>query len=602
MSTTTALAPPAPAPADEPYGRGRLTFGIVGRTWLWFMAGCLLVTLIPILFGWRPFLIESGSMAAADQGRRRRPVRARPTRPTADLVGHVVVFDDPDFPDRVKTHRASRPPRAEGSSPRATPTRPNDSPAVPGTRDRARPAAGAVRRAAVSGCTRASGSTWRCSCERSRSRSSPWAATARRTRILEGPDDDGDLGPSKRGPADPAAARLRPTPPRRSRPPAVPAQPRAGEDPRVPARRACSASASCCWRPTTVAAFASTTKNTGELWTVPNDELHHRGHHPRALPLLEAATRRAPRRRPRTRRATVDRGRTTRAGRPPTSRASRTAPWSRHPRPGGHADQRASCINTTSTTAITGPQIVHAHRLVPRPGDVRLRRQAASASRRRGRASRRRPRGRTTDTLHGRRGKSSISASTTAATSSSTSPSALNNNAWHMAVATQGTGGHAALHRRRSRSTRARTRRQRRRPAGGAWAAATWPAGAPSGRAATRPGTGLDHRRQPTLPRLDGRDHRLLRYGADRGAGLVPLLGPLTRSREQPAPPAFGRHVPSLAHWKAVRFTCASAARPGADDRRSTDEGRHPPDVRRDDGDLHLRQHVHDAQHRRRAA
>ena len=40
-----------------------LAAGVVGRTWLWFIAGCLLVTLVPILFGWRPYVVESGSMA-----------------------------------------------------------------------------------------------------------------------------------------------------------------------------------------------------------------------------------------------------------------------------------------------------------------------------------------------------------------------------------------------------------------------------------------------------------------------------------------------------------------------------------------------------------
>ena len=45
-----------------PYSRKLLFGGIVGRIWLWFVAGCLAVTLIPMLFGWRPYVIQSGSM------------------------------------------------------------------------------------------------------------------------------------------------------------------------------------------------------------------------------------------------------------------------------------------------------------------------------------------------------------------------------------------------------------------------------------------------------------------------------------------------------------------------------------------------------------
>ena len=51
------------AQQQNEYSRLRLAAGIVGRTWLWFLAGCLLVTVIPMLFGWRPYVIESGSMS-----------------------------------------------------------------------------------------------------------------------------------------------------------------------------------------------------------------------------------------------------------------------------------------------------------------------------------------------------------------------------------------------------------------------------------------------------------------------------------------------------------------------------------------------------------
>ena len=51
------------AQQQNEYSRLRLAAGIVGRTWLWFLAGCLLVTVVPMLFGWRPYVIESGSMS-----------------------------------------------------------------------------------------------------------------------------------------------------------------------------------------------------------------------------------------------------------------------------------------------------------------------------------------------------------------------------------------------------------------------------------------------------------------------------------------------------------------------------------------------------------
>ena len=67
-----------PDPADQPvptdeevpadkavpkYGRTRLYAGLVGRSWLWFVVGCLAITLIPILFGWRPYVVESGAVS-----------------------------------------------------------------------------------------------------------------------------------------------------------------------------------------------------------------------------------------------------------------------------------------------------------------------------------------------------------------------------------------------------------------------------------------------------------------------------------------------------------------------------------------------------------
>jgi len=36
---------------EEPYPKLLLTVGILGRAWLWFIAACVLVTLLPLLFG-----------------------------------------------------------------------------------------------------------------------------------------------------------------------------------------------------------------------------------------------------------------------------------------------------------------------------------------------------------------------------------------------------------------------------------------------------------------------------------------------------------------------------------------------------------------------
>jgi signal peptidase I len=93
----------AAAPAEAPYSRLRLTAGILGRCWLWFLAGCLVVTLVPVLFGWRPYLIESGSMQPRIQVG--DVVIASPEQDPQVLLGRVAVFTDPDRPDREKTHR-----------------------------------------------------------------------------------------------------------------------------------------------------------------------------------------------------------------------------------------------------------------------------------------------------------------------------------------------------------------------------------------------------------------------------------------------------------------------------------------------------------------
>lgn len=110
-----------PVPADQPvptdeevptdeavpkYGRARLYAGLVGRSWLWFIVGCLAITLIPILFGWRPYVVESGSMEPRiNIG---DVVLASPVSDRASLLGRVTVFNSPSRRGEILTHRVVR--------------------------------------------------------------------------------------------------------------------------------------------------------------------------------------------------------------------------------------------------------------------------------------------------------------------------------------------------------------------------------------------------------------------------------------------------------------------------------------------------------------
>jgi signal peptidase I len=100
------IASPATRTAPEPVRRSSTAVfvgGLVGRTWLWFVGGCLLITLVPILFGWRPFVVQSGSMEPRiNVG---DIVLAAPVDSAQDLVGRVTVFVDPDRRESYKTHR-----------------------------------------------------------------------------------------------------------------------------------------------------------------------------------------------------------------------------------------------------------------------------------------------------------------------------------------------------------------------------------------------------------------------------------------------------------------------------------------------------------------
>jgi len=101
----------------EPYSWVRLAAGILGRAWLWFLAACVAVTLIPILFGWHSYVIVTGSMepgiSAGDV------VLASPDpviedtviteggRPPSNpqIVGKVITFDNPGREGHILTHR-----------------------------------------------------------------------------------------------------------------------------------------------------------------------------------------------------------------------------------------------------------------------------------------------------------------------------------------------------------------------------------------------------------------------------------------------------------------------------------------------------------------
>src|SRR5664279_988681 len=106
VATELAVEVPAPAaPQTRAYSNWRLFGGFIGRTWLWFLVGCLAVTLVPLLFGWRPYVVESGSMAPRIKVG--DVILAAPEHDPKKLLGRVTVFHDPDLArnGEVKSHR-----------------------------------------------------------------------------------------------------------------------------------------------------------------------------------------------------------------------------------------------------------------------------------------------------------------------------------------------------------------------------------------------------------------------------------------------------------------------------------------------------------------
>ncbi len=107
MATQVALEPTTtPVPKRRDFGSSaRLWGGFFGRAWLWFVAGCLVVTFVPMLFGWRPYVIESGSMTPRIKVG--DVILSSPEHDAKKLLGHVTVFNDPDAyrAGTVKSHR-----------------------------------------------------------------------------------------------------------------------------------------------------------------------------------------------------------------------------------------------------------------------------------------------------------------------------------------------------------------------------------------------------------------------------------------------------------------------------------------------------------------
>ncbi len=88
-----------------PYPRARLVAGLLGRSWLWFLAASIAITLAPLLFGWGSYVIMTGSMepriSAGDV------VIVSPGYSQDMVLGRVITFEDPNRVDNMLTHRVS---------------------------------------------------------------------------------------------------------------------------------------------------------------------------------------------------------------------------------------------------------------------------------------------------------------------------------------------------------------------------------------------------------------------------------------------------------------------------------------------------------------
>ena len=106
MSTEFAVeVPVVPAPARARRATPGWPAGSSAAPGCGSLGGCLVVTLLPLLFGWRPYVVESGSMSPRIKVG--DVILAAPEHDPKKLLGHVTVFHDPE-PSRagtVKSHR-----------------------------------------------------------------------------------------------------------------------------------------------------------------------------------------------------------------------------------------------------------------------------------------------------------------------------------------------------------------------------------------------------------------------------------------------------------------------------------------------------------------
>ncbi len=109
-ATAPPVADPVAAPpvadlvaASRPAGALTLAAGVLGRVILSFVTGCLVISLLPLLFGWHPYVVKSGSMEPRIKVG--DVILSSPDRDPSTLLGHVTVFEDPARPGTVKSHR-----------------------------------------------------------------------------------------------------------------------------------------------------------------------------------------------------------------------------------------------------------------------------------------------------------------------------------------------------------------------------------------------------------------------------------------------------------------------------------------------------------------
>ncbi|MGB3910878.1 MAG: LamG-like jellyroll fold domain-containing protein [Pseudolysinimonas sp.] len=81
----------------------RLAVTVVARVILFVIAGCLFWSALPMLWGWKTTTVMSDSMAPLV--RAGDIVVAMPVTDPSGLVGRVILFDDPDRPERLRLHR-----------------------------------------------------------------------------------------------------------------------------------------------------------------------------------------------------------------------------------------------------------------------------------------------------------------------------------------------------------------------------------------------------------------------------------------------------------------------------------------------------------------